>query len=151
GYRSCPDCIRYWDSELPKLMKAGADPRVILVARRNINGLVRSTPAERSTVAELWVNRDWSLFERWREGPVESWTAPGILPSDGDATRSGAVELSRQLVDQIRPLLADNGVKVGDEGVRYPTLIWWTKEGVMKACACEDPSTYRFVRKDVGA
>ncbi len=42
--------------------------------------------------------------------------------------------------------MKDNGVKFA-----CPLLVWWTKDGVMRACACERRETYRFVRKELGA
>ena len=149
GFRSCEDCVRLRAEEFPRLHKAGVDTRVILVARRDYNGVPKSTPAERSTVAELWVNRKWPLLEAWEEVPPAAWTAPGIKPADDDAARSAVVEQSRQLVEQLLPLLNDNGIDRG--GFRYPTLIWWDKQGRMRGCACEKRPTYRFVRRELGA
>lgn len=149
GYRSCPDCLRYWGSELPKLQEAGVDTRVILVARADDNGQAKSTPAERSTVAELWVNRDWRVFQKWLTVAPEFWPAAGIIPADGDTARGAVVEASRKLVTDLRPLLSRNGLEVSDNGLRYPTLVWWTKDGKMRACVCERPETWRYVRKDL--
>ena len=149
GFRSCEDCIRLRLEEFPKLHKAGVDTRVIMIARRDVNGLARSTPAERSTVAELWVNRNWNLLESWEQTPAAAWTATGITPADDDAARSAVVEQGRQLVDQLRPLLAANGFDRGN--FRYPTLIWWDKQGRLRGCACEKRPSYQFVRKELGA
>ena len=149
GFRTCPDCIRLRKEEFPRYRKAGVDTRVILVARRDRNGVAKSTPTERATVAELWVNRKWPLLEQWENTPPDAWTAAGIPPADNDAARSAVVEQSRRLVEQLQPLLAANGVD-GD-GFRYPTLVWWDKQGRMRACACEQRQTYRFVRKELGA
>lgn len=149
GFRSCPDCIRLRLEEFPKYQEAGVDTRVILIARRDHNGLSKSTPAERATVAELWFNRSWSLLDKWQSTPVDAWTAPGVKPADGDAARTAVVEQGRLLVDQITPLLAANGVD--NDGFRFPTLVWWDKQGRMRACACEQRQTYRFVRKELGA
>ena len=150
-FRSCPDCVRYVGEELPKLHEAGVDTRVIAIARADVGGQEKSTAAERATVAELWINRAWPLWERWNAAPAEAWTAPGLKPADGDLARTAVIEASRKAVADLKPLLAANGVPVGDHGVKYPTVIWWTRDGEMKACACEDPRTYRFVRKDLGA
>ena len=125
------------------------DTRVILVARRDYNGVAKSTPTERATVAELWFNRSWALLEKWEATPVDAWAAPGIPPADNNAARSAVVEQGRLLVDQITPLLAKNGVD--NDGFRYPTLVWWDKQGRMRACACEKRPTYRFVRQELGA
>jgi len=149
GFRSCDDCIRLRLEEFPKYQKAGVDTRVIMVARRDRNGLSKSTPVERSTVAELWANRKWAQLEAWEQVPVDAWTAPGIIAADGDTARSALVEQSRLLVDQLKPLLADNGVD--NHGFRYPTLIWWDKQGRMRACACEKRQTYGAVRRELGA
>ena len=149
GFRSCEDCVRLRLEEFPRYHQANVDTRVILVARRDYNGVAKSTPAERSTVAELWFNRSWKLLETWENTPVDAWTAPGIPAADNDAARSAVVEQGRQMVDQITPLLVANGVD--DHGFRYPTLIWWDKQGQMRACACEQRPTYRFVRQELGA
>lgn len=148
SFRSCPDCIRFKTEEFPKLHKAGVDTREILVARRDSEGGVsRSTPAERATVAELWVNRAqaWPLLERWMAVPPDAWTAANIPPADGDIARTAVIEASRKMVDDLKPLLKDNGISFA-----YPLLIWWTKDGEMHGCACEKPQTYRFVRRELG-
>lgn len=148
-YRGCTDCVRYWNQELPKLRKGGVETRLILVARADKDGKARSTPVERSTVAELWFNRSWDLLQRWMTTPPEQWTAQGIPPADGDAARNAVVEQSRAFSGKLAELLRVNGV--GGEELRYPTVIWWSREGEMKVCACEDERTYRFVREDLGA
>ena len=146
GFRSCPDCVRFKTEEFPRLHKVGVDTRVIEVARRDHNGLAKSTPAERATVAELWLNRNWALAERWDETPIDAWTAQGIPPADGDTARTAVIEAGRTMVDQLIPLLKDNGINFA-----YPLLIWWNEKGEMRGCACEKRETYRFVRKELGA
>jgi hypothetical protein len=59
--------------------------------------------------------------------------------------RTAVIEAGRKTVEDLRPLLKDNGVRFA-----YPLLVWWSKDGQMKACACERRETYRFVRKDLG-
>jgi hypothetical protein len=146
SFRSCPDCIRFKTEEIPRLQAAQVDTRVIEIARRDVNGLANSTPVERSTVAQLWLTRDWKLLEAWEAVPVDAWKAPGIPSADGDIARMAVVESGRSMVDRLRPLLKDNGIDL-----RYPTLIWWDDKGRMRACACEKRQTYRFVRKELGA
>lgn len=145
SFRTCPDCVRFKAEEFPLLHKAGVDTRVIEIARRDRNGVSKSTAAERATVAELWLNRSWPLMERWEATPAEAWTAPGIAPADGDMARSAVVEAGRKMVDDLQPLLRANGIHFA-----YPTLIWWTKDGKMRGCACERRETYRFVRRELG-
>ncbi|MDP3746522.1 MAG: hypothetical protein Q8Q88_05660 [Phenylobacterium sp.] len=146
SFRTCPDCIRFKQEEFPGLHAAKVDTRVIEIARRDYNGVSKSTPAERATVAELWINRSWPLMERWESVPAEAWKAPGIAPADGDMARTAVVEAGRTLVDDMTPLMKANGVNFA-----YPLLVWWTADGKMRACACEKRETYRFVRKELGA
>jgi hypothetical protein len=145
SFRTCPDCLRFKAEQFPDLHAAGVDTRVIEIARRDVNGLPKSTPAERTTVAQLWLTRDWKLLEAWEKVPPEAWAAPGIPPADGDAARTAVVEAGRQLVDQLRPLMKANGVDFA-----YPLLVWWDDEGRMRACACEKRKTYRFLRDELG-
>jgi hypothetical protein len=146
SFRACPDCIRFEQQEFPKLQAAGVDTRVIMIALPDLNGQPRSSAAERATVAELWTNRSWKLYQQWTEGPADAWTAPGIAPADNDAARTAVIEAGRALVEQLAPQLHDNGIRLA-----YPTLIWWTKDGRMRGCACERPQTYRNVEKELGA
>lgn len=146
GFRECSSCIRFKTEALPKLQKAGVDTRIIEFARRDRNGLAQSTPAERATVAELWINRSWTLMERWDATPVEAWTAQGVPPADGDMARTAVVEAGRAMVDKLTPLLKANGVSLGT-----PILIWWSQDGVMHGCSCGSPSGWRFALKDLGA
>ncbi len=146
SFRTCPDCLRFKSEELPAMMAAGVEPRVIEVARRDFNGISKSTPAERATVAQLWITRDWSLAERWEDVPPEAWTAEGIPPADGDAGRMAVVEAGRVMVDKLTPLMKANGVKFA-----YPLLVWWDRDGRMRGCACERRETYRFLRKELGS
>ncbi|MET0274563.1 MAG: hypothetical protein ABW360_16375 [Phenylobacterium sp.] len=146
SFRTCPDCIRFTKEEFPRLHKSGVDTRVIEIARRDYNGVAKSTPAERATVAQLWITRDWKLLEAWEKVPAAAWTAQGIPTAEGDAGRMAVVEAGRSTVDRLKPLLKDNGVNFA-----YPLLVWWNDKGEMRSCACEKRETYRFVRKELGA
>jgi len=146
AHRSCAQCDQLEAQLFPKLQAAGVDTRVIMIALPDRNGQARSTPVERTTVAELWINRSWKLWQQWSAGAPGAWTAPGVPPADGDAARSAVIAAGQSLVANLEPLLKDNGVRLG-----YPTLVWWTKDGRMRACACTAPQTYRFVAKELGA
>jgi len=148
SFRTCPECLRFQTEEFPKLQAAGVDTRVVIIARADDNGLARSTPAERSTVAELWLNRQWSLYEHWLASDPVTWPASGIVNADGDLARTSVIEVGRALVTKMTPLLRDNGLSSAQIG--YPTLIWWTKDGAMRGCACEDRQSYRHVRAELG-
>ncbi len=141
SFRSCPDCIRFETEEFPALHEANVDTRVIMVARR-----AKSTLPERSGVAELWASRDWSTYERWTQTPVDAWTAEGLKSADADPERAALVERGRALVEALTPLLAENGVEL-----RYPTLIWKTRDGRLRGCACEQRETYRYILSELGA
>lgn len=145
SFRTCPDCLRFKAEQFPDLHAAGIDTRVIEIARRDVNGLPKSTPEERATVAELWLNRSWALMERWESMPAAAWTAPGIPRADGDPARTAVVEAGRGLVDRLVPLMKANGVDFA-----YPLLVWWDQDGRMRACACEKRETYRYVRRELG-
>jgi hypothetical protein len=146
AYRGCEPCTRFEQDQVPALRKAGVDARVIMIARPDLNGLPKSTANERSTVAELWVNRSWKLYQAWSAAPLDNWPAQGIPPADGDVARSAVIEAGRAAVDKLTPLLSDNGLKFD-----YPLVIWWTADGKMEGCVCENPRSYRFVAKDLGA
>jgi hypothetical protein len=145
SFRSCPWCIVYEKSEFPALQKGGVDTRVIMVARRDKQGESQSTPAERSTVAELWVNRSWPLFQQWSAVQPTEWTAPGITPADGDIARSGVVELSRKTIDDLTKLMPFEGPKMG-----YPTLIWWDNQGRMRAYVGWEAPAAKRIRRELG-
>jgi hypothetical protein len=143
-YRGCEPCMRFEQTQMPALRNGGVDARVIVIARSDVNGLPKSTPGERSTVAELWVNRSWPLYEKWAAAPIDNWPAQGIPPADGDVARSAVIEAGRAAVEKLTPLLGDNGIKFD-----YPVVVWWTPEGKMEGCACVDPRTYSFISKDL--
>lgn len=144
-YRACAACARYQREEFPKLAEANVDTRVIAFARPDREGLVQSTPAERATVAELWINRDWNLYLQWMASPRQQWAAPGLRAADGDIARTAVVDASRQFADKLTPLLKANGL-----GTEYPLLIWRDRDGYLKACACADRRSYAFIRHDLG-
>ena len=145
SFRTCPDCVRFTEEEFPALHAKGVDTRVIEVARPDLNGVARSTPVERATVAQLWLSHDWKLLKAWEATPANAWKAPGVPPADGDMARTAVIEAGRKMVDDLTPLMKANGVKFA-----YPLLVWWDEKGRMRACACEKRETYRFVRKDLG-
>ena len=145
-FRDCPACAALKTETFPALHAAGVDARVIAIARADLNGAAKSTPAERATVAELWLNRSWRLMQAWDATPAQAWTAPGIAPADGDLARTAVVDAGRKLVDDLKPLLRSNGIDLA-----YPVLVWWTREGEMRGCACDRPQTYGYVLKELGA
>lgn len=146
SFRDCPNCAAYKQSEFPRLQKAGVDTRVIVAPMPNFDGQTHASPAELSTVAELWVNRSWPLYEQWMKTPSAEWTAPNIIPANGDITRTGVVDLSRKTIDELARLLKPNGVEL-----TWPTLIWWDAKGVMRVHAGPAEPGIRKIRNELGA
>ncbi|MFC5344940.1 hypothetical protein ACETK8_02920 [Brevundimonas staleyi] len=146
GYRDSASTQRYEREEAEKLRAGGVELRSIVFARADREGQVQSTPAERATVAELWLSRDWSLYERWTATPSRNWTAAGIPAADGNLARSAVVEASRQFTTRLNDLLRDAGAPTG-----YPLVIWRDRDGFMKVCACADSRSWAFIRDDFSA
>ena len=146
SFRDCADCTAYQRDEFPKLAAANIDTRVIVFARPDHEGLQESTPAERATIAELWINRDWNLYAKWMATPHKDWTADGLKPADHDFARNAVVNATRDYVNQMAPA-AERARGLGDT---YPILIWRDRDGFLKACACTDERSYHFIRSDLG-
>ena len=146
GYRDSAASQRYEREETEKLRAGGVEVRVVVFARPDREGQALSTGAERATVAELWLSRDWSLYQRWTATPAANWTAAGIPAADGNLARSAVVDASRAFVEKLTDLLRDAGVPSG-----YPLVIWRDREGFMKACACSDARSWAFIRDDFDA
>lgn len=146
GYRDSPATQAYQLQEADKLRAGGVDVRVILFARPDKEGAPQSTAAERATLAELWLTRDWNLYQRWTATPSKDWTAAGIPLSDGNLARSAVVEAGRQFMTRLDGLMRDAGIKP-----TFPLVIWRDREGFMKACACADSRSWAFIRDDLNA
>lgn len=146
GYRDSGATQRYEREETGKLRAGGVEARIIVFARPDKEGQALSTAAERATVADLWLSRDWSLYQRWTATPAANWTAAGIPAADGNLARSAVVDASRAFVVKLNDLLRDAGVPTG-----YPLVIWRDQEGFMKACACSDARSWPFIRDDFAA
>ncbi len=146
AYRDSAALQRYEREEVPKLRAAGVEARIILFARPDREGLAQSTAAERATVAELWLTRDWTLYQRWTATPVRNWTAAGIPAADGNLARGAVVEAGRAFVTRLAADLNEAGLQA-----RYPLIIWRDREGFMKACACSDSRSWVFIRDDLDA
>jgi len=146
GYRDSAAMQRYEREEAPKLRTAGVEVRIIVFARPDREGLAQSTAAERATVAELWLTRDWTLYQRWTATPSNNWSAAGIPAADGNLARGAVVDIGRTFATEL-------GEALGGEGLRtsYPVVIWRDREGFMKACACSDSRSWAFVRDDLNA
>ncbi len=146
GYRDSAAMQRYEREEVPKLKAAGAEVRIILFARPDREGMQQSTAAERATVAELWLTRDWSLYERWTATPTASWTAAGIPAADDNLARSAVVDAGQKFVIDLTGYLRNSGLQP-----QYPLILWRDQQGYLKACACTDPRSWVFIRDDLGA
>ena len=121
---TCPHCADA-ESAFTALGANGVSPRLIAIAPADENGRALSTPAERSAVAELWLNRDWNFWKRWA---ASGGSLPDLRSADGDAARTAVVETGRATAAQLKTLLKANHVRFG-----YPLAIWWNKAGDMRA------------------
>ena len=137
----CRACATYEAQEFPKLSAAGVDTRVIAIAPE---GLDQSRPEDRTTVAELWLNRSWDLYKKWRADP--NWNAEGLRPADGDLARTAVVDAGRKFLKDLTPLLTENRATV-----RYPLVIWRDNDNRLKVCSCDTPESFSYVRHDLGA
>lgn len=145
GYRDSGALQRWKAAEAPGLKAAGADLRYVMIARPDRGGVTQSTAAERATVAELWLTRDWSLYQRWMATPARNWTAAGIPAADGDLARTAVVDAGREFVADLTDALGASGF-----ASRYPLILWRDREGFLKACACSEPRSWAFIRDDLG-
>jgi hypothetical protein len=146
GYRDSQAMQNYEREEGPKLRAAGIETRIIVFARPDREGLAQSTAAERATIAELWLTRDWTLYQRWTATPVRNWTAAGIPTADGNLARGAVVEAGRDFIAALSRNLGEAGLQT-----RYPLIIWRDRDGFMKACACADRRSWTFIRDDLDA
>jgi hypothetical protein len=152
-YQGCAPCQAQLPTAIPKLQLADVDTRMVVIARADQNGQALSSAQDRALTAELWTNRSWRLFQQTfptiSAAPANAGAkvaAPIIPPADGDAARSAVIEVGRQLQTTLADQLKDNGVKFD-----YPTLIWWTKDGKMRATSGAAPQSLGDAEKELGA
>ncbi|MBW8733840.1 MAG: hypothetical protein JF571_05965 [Asticcacaulis sp.] len=143
-YRSCTQCRAFEEQEFPKYDAAGIDTRVIAFAPTDSQGLRRSTVAERSTIAELWISRKWEIYQAWFLSSDANWRATGLPVADNDFARDAVVQASRNFITQLQPLLAANNVKLA-----YPLVIWRDQNNMLKVCSCSDERAFHFIREDL--
>lgn len=145
GYRDSAATQAFLRQEAERLRAAGADVRVLVFARPDRDGAPQSTPAERATIAELWLTRDWDLYRRWTAAPASSWSTEGVAPADGSLARTAVVEASRQFAARLDGLMRGAGIKP-----TWPLVIWRDRQGFLKACACADARSWPAVRDSLG-
>ncbi len=145
GYRDSAATQAYAGLEADRLRAGGIEPRIVLFARPDRDGVAQSTAAERATIAELWLSRDWSLYERWMATSSANWTAAGLPAADGNRIRSAVVEGSREFSIRLSELLKGAGVST-----RWPLVLWRDPQGFLKACACSDRRAWPFIEDDLG-
>lgn len=144
-FRTCEPCRAYEDIEFPRLQAGGIETRIVPFALADNGAVKQSTPEERSTIAELWLNRSWPLYMQWRNTPAESWKAENIPVADDDMARSGVVWASREFITELAPLLRNSKVNIA-----YPLIIWRNKNNELRVCSCTSNKAYHFIREDLG-
>lgn len=145
GFHASDGMRRYLREEVPRLRAAGAEPRIVLFAQADEGQRSRSSAAERATVAELWLTRDWRLFERWSAASSHTWTAAGLPSADASLARSAVVRAGQDFAQTLSRRLSASGLQAA-----YPLIIWRDPTGDLKACACSDSRSWSFIRKDLG-
>jgi len=143
SFRTCPACLAFKDAELEGLMDAGVDIRWIIYARRDREDRQRSSAAERAVQAELWLGRDWHLFEEWFAIEPGTYYETAELPplADDDPDRDAAVEEARAFVDRMSDLFGEAGVDLF-----IPALLW-QEDGEWMAYVGYEDSTFGPVRE----
>ncbi len=145
SFRDCPGCRFFEKQQMPGLLAAGVDMRVIMFARPDVSTIRQSTKAERATVAELWINRDWTLLQRWLNVTPAGWEAKGVPPADGDADREKALNISAKVADALMDLTGENGLIPA-----VPLLIWHDRDGRLRACHCDKAKALATMRGELG-
>jgi hypothetical protein len=142
SFRSCSTCLAFKAAELQGLEDAGVDVRWIIYTRRDREDRERSSAAERAVQAELWLNRDWHLFEEWYAVDPTTYYATADLPpsADDDAERAAAVEEARALVEQLSDLYGENGVDL------YIPALLWQQDGTWKTYVGYEETSFALVR-----
>jgi hypothetical protein len=142
SFRSCTTCAAFKEAELHGLEEAGVDVRWILYTRRDREDRQRSLPGERAVQAELWLMRDWSLFEDWYAVDPATYYETAELPpsADDDPARTAVVEEARALVDRLAQLYAENGVDL------YIPALLWQEDGEWKTYVGYEESSFAPVR-----
>jgi|GEM_PF-1408106 len=142
SFRSCSTCLAFKEAELHGLEEAGVDVRWIIYTRRDREDRERSSAGERAVQAELWLNRDWHLFEEWYEVDPTTYYATADLPpsADDDVERAAAVEEARALVEQLSDLYGENGVDL------YIPALLWQQDGTWKTYVGYEETSFAPVR-----
>lgn len=142
SFRSCPTCLAFKEGEQDALMEAGVDMRWLIYARRDREGRERSSTEERAVQAELWLTRDWHLFQDWYYSDPDTFYVTTQLPpvAEEDPIRAAAVEEARALVDTLADLYAEDGIDLA-----IPTLLW-QQDGVWTTYVGYDEESFALVR-----
>jgi len=116
--------------------------RWIIYARRDREDRQRSLAGERAMQAELWLTRDWSLFEDWYAVDPATYYATAALPPSADDApeRAAAVESARALVERLSDLYQENGVDL------YIPALLWQEDGVWKTYVGYEETSFDPVR-----
>lgn len=144
-HRACKSCRLYEETEAKELRSLGVNTRVIVIAPADDQGLSQSTAFERTTVAEIWWTRDFSLYQKWFETPDSQWKPDSIPSADNDLARTAVVNAGRLFVSEIGSVLRTNGVQM-----TYPLVIWRDKSNRLKVCTCTDKRSFAAIRQDLG-
>jgi hypothetical protein len=141
GFRTCPACIAFKQSEGPWLAASGVQVRSIIFAPRG-----RASPAEEAAAAELALNRSGRFLDDWfaAPDPAAFAAARALPPPDATPERAAALEANRATVETLeRVLKADGGA------IAYPAL-FWRKDGEWRLMLGYSPEKAARVRAELG-
>jgi hypothetical protein len=138
GFRTCPGCNAQKKEAGAAMQEAGAELRIIVYARKDKDGKQRSKPEERALVAELWKNRSYDLYKAWYAVEPDEYYEAGILPpaADGDAERTALVDKARTMTEQLKDILAANGIEM------FVPLLLWQENGTWKVFIGYETETF---------
>jgi len=142
GFRTCTSCLAFKQAELEGLEDAGVDVRWIIYTRRDREGRQRSSTEERAVQAELWLSRDWDLFQDWYAIDPDTFYVTSQLPpvAEEDPARTAAVEEARALVEALSDLYGENGVDL------YIPSLLWQQDGQWKTYVGYEEASFAPVR-----
>lgn len=141
GFRSCPACMAFKESEGPWLAASGVQVRTILFAPRG-----QASPAEEAAAAELALTRSGRFLNDWFAAPdLAAFAAARALPPpDAAPERAAALAANQATVEALERILKANGVAIA-----YPAL-FWRKDGEWRLMLGYSPEKAASVRAELG-
>jgi hypothetical protein len=142
-YKGCKACAAYENSEFPKLRAAGVDTRVYVFTPPAVQPPAGQTKVDNAAIVELWLNRDWALYQRWINDP--KFTGDGVPPAD-DMARKYVLMATKDFYTEI---LAELPAKKPTD-LHAPFVIVADKDGKAAVCFCDVETAYHHASDAFG-